>query len=377
MRIGVDGRYIADHYPGIGRYTFSLLEALSRLAADVTFVIAVQPGQPNSRYDLGQLATRPNIRLETFALQPRSPLEQAHWPLAARRWSLDIHHSPYFYKPYFLPCPSVVTIYDLIPLVFPEGFSAGQRLIFRLMVGLALRTARAVIAISAATRADLVRYFNLSPERVHVTPLAADASFYPRPPAEVAAVRARYGLPDQYVLYVGINKPHKNLPRLIEAYAKIGVAPPLVLAGREDARYPQTRERVETLGLGGRVYFPGDIASADLPALYSGASLFVFPSLYEGFGLPPLEAMACGAPVVCSDRASLPEIVGDAALTFDPYDVDAIASALRHALDDPDLRASLRQRGLAQVAQFSWDRTAQETLRIYRALSTGREAQRV
>ncbi len=369
MRIGVDGRYIADHYPGIGRYTFSLVEALSRLAADMTFVIAVQPGQPNSRYDLDQLTARPNVRLEPFALQPRSLLEQVHWPQAARRWSLDVLHSPYVYKPYALPCPSVVTVYDLIPLVFPEGFSAGQRLIFRLMVGLALRTARAVIAISAATRDDLVRYFRTSPDRVYVTPLAADASFYPRPPAEVAAIRARYGLPDQYVLYVGSNKPHKNLPRLIEAYAKIGDAPPLVLAGREDARYPQARARVEALGLSARVCFPGDIASADLPALYSGASLFVFPSLYEGFGLPPLEAMACGLPVVCSGRSSLPEVVGDAALIVDPDDVDTIASAIRRALDDADLRASLRRRGLDRAAQFSWERTAQETLRIYRMLA--------
>lgn len=367
MRIGIDGRYIADHYPGIGRYTFSLVEALSRLAADATFVVALQPGQPNSRYDLDQLAARPNVRLAPFPLSPRSPLEQVRWPQAARHWALDVFHAPYFCMPYALPCPSVVTIYDLIPLVFPQGFSAAQRLSFRLMVALAVRRARAVIAVSAATRADLLRYFKLSPDRVHVTPLAADASFYPRPPAEVAAVRARYGLPDAYVLYMGINKPHKNLPRLIEAYAKIGAAPPLVLAGREDPRYPEARRQAEVLGLGGRVVFPGDIAGADLPALYSGASLFVFPSLYEGFGLPPLEAMACGTPVVCSNRASLPEIVGDAALTFDPYDVDAIASALRRALDDAGLRADLRARGLARAAQFSWDHTAQETFKIYQA----------
>lgn len=369
MRIGIDGRYIADHYPGIGRYTFSLVEALSRLAPDATFVVAVQPSQPNSRYDLGQLAARPNVRLEPFTLPPRSLLEQGCWLQAARRWSLDVFHAPYFYMPYALPCPSVVTVYDLIPLVFPQGFSAAQRLTFHLTMGLALRTARAVIAISSTTRADLLRYFNLSPDRVHVTPLATDANFYPRPPAEVAAVRARYGLPERYILYVGINKPHKNLPRLVEAYAKIEGAPPLVLAGREDARYPQARVRVEALGLSERVCFPGDIVSADLPALYSGASLFVFPSLYEGFGLPPLEAMACGVPVICSNRASLPEIVGDAALTFDPEDVEAIASAMRRVLDNASLRDNLRQRGLARAAQFSWERTAQETFKIYQVLS--------
>lgn len=371
MRIGIDGRYIADHYPGIGRYTFSLVEALSRLAPDADFVLAVHPGQSNSRYDLARLTARPNIRLEQFAARPRSLAEQARWPSAARRWSLDLLHSPYTYKPYALPCPSVVTIYDLIPLVFPEGFSAAQRLGFRLMVRLALRTSAAIMAISGATRDDLLRYFGVRPDRVYVTYLAADASFYPRPPAEVAAVRARYGLPQEYILYVGINKPHKNLCRLVAAYARIEGAPPLVLAGREDPRYPEARARAEALGLSHRVCFPGDVAGPDLPALYSGASLFVFPSLYEGFGLPPLEAMACGAPVACSNRSSLPEVVGDAAVLFDPQDSEAIAAAIRRALADAELRDRLRERGLARAAMFSWERTAQETLEAYRALPAG------
>jgi alpha-1,3-rhamnosyl/mannosyltransferase len=376
MRIGIDGRYIADHYPGIGRYTFSLVEALTRIAPEDTFLMAVHPHQSNNRYDLRELAARPNVRLEQFAILPRSPAEQVRWPLAARRWSLDLLHSPYTYKPYVMPCPSVVTIYDLIPLVFPEGFSAAQRLSFRLMISLALRTSAAITVISGATRDDLARYFGLRADRVYVTYLAADASFYPRPAAEVAIIRARYRLPEHYILYVGINKPHKNLPRLVEAYARIGDAPPLVLAGREDPRYPEARVQAEALGLTKRVCFGGDIASADLPALYSGAMLFVFPSLYEGFGLPPLEAMACGAPVICSNTSSLPEVVGDATLTFDPHDVEAIAATMRRALDDAELRESLREGGLAQAAKFSWERTAQETLKAYRARSTDSFAER-
>jgi alpha-1,3-rhamnosyl/mannosyltransferase len=250
--------------------------------------------------------------------------------------------------------------------MFPEGFSASQRLGFRLIVALAVRTATKVLAISAATRDDLARTFRMPHERICVTHLAADAAFYPRPADESASVRARYRLPEDYLLYFGINKPHKNLLRLVEAYARLRHAPPLVLAGRADPRYPQARHRAAAFGMADRVVFVGDVASVDVPALYSGATLFIFPSLYEGFGLPPLEAMACGVPVLCSDRSSLPEVVGDAALTFDPTDIESIADAMQRGLADGDLRASLRERGRVQAARFSWERTAQATLAAYR-----------
>ncbi len=371
MRIGIDGRYIADHFPGIGRYVYNLVKALSRVAPDDELMVATHPGLPNSRYDLKELAAASNIRLEVLEARARSATEQVRWPLAARRWSLDVLHSPYFYKPLVLPCPSLVTIYDLIPLMFPQGFTAWQRLSFRLTVWLALRTSGAVAAISGATRDDLRKHFDLQSDRIRVTPLAADAAFCPRPTTEVAAVREHYRLPENYLLYFGINKPHKNLQRLVEAYARLVSAPPLVLAGREDPRYPQARTQAEALGLGRRVFFPGEIAEAELPALYSGAVLFVFPSLYEGFGLPALEAMACGTPVVCSNSSSLPEVVGDAAVTFDPLSVDDMADAIGRVLADADLRVELRERGRAQATHFTWERTAQETLKAYRALSVG------
>jgi alpha-1,3-rhamnosyl/mannosyltransferase len=223
-----------------------------------------------------------------------------------------------------------------------------------------------VIAVSAATRADLLRHFRVPAERVVVIPEAVDAEFRPRPMEEVQAVRQRYHLPEHYLLYLGINKQHKNLVRLVEAYARLepGV-PALVLAGREDPRYPQARQRAAELGLAERVRFPGDIANADLPALYSGAMLFVFPSLYEGFGLPPLEAMACGTPVACSQASSLPEVVGEATLRFDPYDVEAIAQGLRQAVQDEPLRKHLGEAGVARAAQFTWERAARETMRVY------------
>jgi len=177
-------------------------------------------------------------------------------------------------------------------------------------------------------------------------------------------------LPEHFILYVGINKPPKNLPRLIEAYARLAAKSPAVyydcvIAGAWDDRYPQARLRAAELNLSQRVHFLGPIRDTDLPALYAGADLFVTASLYEGFGLPVLEAMACGTPVACSNTSSLPEVVGDAGLLFDPLSVEAVAGAVQQAMSDESLRAELRRRGLQRATQFTWDRVAQETLQVY------------
>jgi glycosyltransferase involved in cell wall biosynthesis len=267
----------------------------------------------------------------------------------------------------------------MIPLVYPAYFSATQRLIYYLAHSLALRTARVAMAISQTTRADLIRYFRLDPQRIVVTPLAADAHFQPQPPERIAAARLKYTLPERYVLYLGSNKPHKNLVRLVSAWQVASCRPALeakrgglqvadyklVIAGQWDVRYPQARGRAEELGLKDQVLFAGPVDDADLPALYSGASLFVFASEYEGFGLPALEAMASGVPVVCSNTSSLPEVAGDAALLVDPLDTGALAAAIERALTDADLRQALREKGVVQAARFSWEQTAQATLAVY------------
>ncbi|MGQ9489415.1 MAG: glycosyltransferase family 4 protein [Anaerolineae bacterium] len=285
-----------------------------------------------------------------------------------------IYHSPYYLMPYRPGAATVLTVYDLIPLRHPEHSTARARLLFRWATALALRTARVVIAISDFTRRDFLAEFHLAPEHIAAIPLAADPIFRPQPAEAVAAVRARYNLPAQYALYVGSNKPHKNLVRLLEAWQMAHGAWPmadsrLVIAGAWDARYPEAKERAEALGLGDQVMFLGPVAEADLPALYAGATLFVFPSLYEGFGLPVLEAMACGTPVICARGSSLPEVAGDAAWLVDPLDVAGLAEALARLWSDPALRAGLQQRGLAQAQRFSWQATAQQTLLCYRALA--------
>ncbi len=213
--------------------------------------------------------------------------------------------------------------------------------------------------------------FGVDPARITAIPLAPDPRFRPQSQAEVRRVRDKYGLPDNFLLYLGINKPHKNLVRLIDAYANLPFAirhSPFIIAGAWDDRYPESKQRVEALDLGESVRFLGRIDDADLPGLYAAATLFVFPSRYEGWGLPVVEAMACGTPVACSNASSLPEAAGEAALLFDPDDTAAITAALERGLSDAGLRADLAEWGLAQAARFTWAGNASATLDVYRKI---------
>ncbi len=372
MRIGLDARYVYDHFPGIGRYVVHLSHALADLPHDHTLVLLSNPALPNTRYDMTTLRQRPNVELVETTARPFSPGEHRQIPALARALRLDVLHSPYYLKPYAgLPCPSVVTIYDLIGRRYPGVLPWRGRWLFTITTGMAVYTAQRILTISASARDDIVHYYRVPPERIVVTHLAADARFAPQPPAVIEAVRAKYGLPARYVLYLGANKPHKNLERLVAAWARLeeGVAGHLVIAGHYDPRYPAVQQIVNEQGLTARVHFLPNVAEHDLPALYGGATLFAFPSYYEGFGLPPLEAMACGTPVVCANTSSLPEVVGDAAVTVDPFDGVKMSAALRMVLENPALQAYLRRRGPQQAAQFSWQHTARTTLAVYESLA--------
>jgi alpha-1,3-rhamnosyl/mannosyltransferase len=366
----LDARTVTPHFPGIGRYAANLAPALAaQLDADERLLILHAP-EAAARL---AAAAGPQVRLLPTPLSPFGFRQQ--WAMPRLLRSLEqahVYHSTYYLMPYSLRLPTVLTFYDLIPLQHPETVSRRARLLFQLTMSMALSTARHVVSISEAARRDLLARFKLPPERVTTTPLAADARFRPQPAAEIARVRAAYDLPDEMVLFVGINKPHKNLPRLIEAFGRLlaqGSSASLVLAGPWDERYPEAKTAVAALSAGERVRLLGPVADADLPALYAAATFFVLPSQYEGFGLPVLEAMACGAAVACSNTSSLPEIAGDAALTFDPFDVDAIAAALGQLLGDNELRARLAQAGTEQAARFSWEKTAAATLAVYRQVA--------
>jgi alpha-1,3-rhamnosyl/mannosyltransferase len=373
MRIGIDARYVYDHFPGIGRYVYALAAALGEVEHGHRLLLLVNPALRSSRLDLRELRRFPSIELVETGARPFSLGEQAQVPLLARRLGLDLLHCPYYVRPYGpLPCPSVTTIYDLIGRRFPRLLPWRGRLLFGLTTRLAIRRSRRLIAISASARDDIARYYGVPRNRIAVTPLAADRSFQPQSPEAVAALRERLGLPERYVLFLGSNKPHKNGERLVRAWHRVAeeggqavAGATLVMAGHYDPRYPEARRAAAELGLEGRVRFVPNVPEADLPALYAGAEIFCFPSYYEGFGLPPLEAMACGTPVVCGDASSLPEVVGEAALTVDPHSAIDITGALVRLLRDAGLRGQLRERGLRRARQFSWRRTALATLAVY------------
>ncbi len=363
--IVLDARTATDHFPGIGRYVVNLASALHHVAPDLDLVLLRDPHIPAQRLTL------PDLPALDCAVSPFSLQQQWRMRSALRRAGTALYHSPYYLMPYYPGIPAIFTCHDLIPLIFPHYFNAHQRLIYRLTHQLALHTARFTIAVSQSTRADLLRFLRAPYEQIVVVPEGVDKHFKPLSRAEVDRVRQKHALPDRYVLYFGSNKPHKNVPRLVQAFAQSGIRDRrsgigLVIAGHWDERYPQAKALVEQLGLKDRVRFIGPVKDADLPALYGGAELFAFPSKYEGFGLPVLEAMACGVPVVCGNRSSLPEVVGDAALLCDPHDVASLAHMIGQALTDRVLSESLRARGLARAAQFSWEQTAQRTLDVYR-----------
>ena len=375
----LDARTAVPHFPGIGRYVSNLASALTPLltAGERLTILesptASGPGDGSSSTLEWNQAPKP---LGTTVTAPVTPFDfRQHWLIPSllkqlRAGGPALYHSPYYLMPYHPDLPTLLTFYDVIPLRFPQTVPIRARLFFRLAASLALRGTDHVVAISDAARTDLVSCFSVPASKVSVTPLAAGPQYRPQPAPEVDRVREKYNLPDQFILYLGINKPHKNLPALIDAYAQISSrhAPRLVIAGAWDSRYPHARERAARRQLHDAVRFLGPVDERDLPALYSAATLFVFPSLYEGFGLPVLEAMACGTPVACSNTASLAEISSEAALLFDPHSVTAIRDAMVELIEDGNQRTRRSEQGLARASGYTWQATAAATLRCYRKL---------
>lgn len=356
MHVALDARTATPAFPGIGRYVQNLLRVLpSALEEDERLTVLRAPtGAPPG----------PVIKSSVFGLQQQWEVRRV-----LKKHRATVYHSPYYAMPYFPGVPTVVTIHDIIPMVLPAQVAPRVRRLFPFLLRRAMHTAEHFIADSAHTRDDLCQYLGLAPERITVVPLAPEPHFRPADEEEVAAVRRRLNLPPRYVLYVGSNKPHKNLVRLLDAWAMVAAEQVLVIAGVWDERYPEARQAVEKQELSDRVRFLGPVTEADLPALYTGTDLFVFPSIYEGFGFPVIEAMACGAPVVCSHAASLPEVGGTAARYVDPYDVGAMAAAIGEVLADDALRRQMQQASLSQATRFSWEETARRTAAVYRSVA--------
>ncbi|MEJ2211678.1 MAG: glycosyltransferase family 1 protein [Anaerolineae bacterium] len=355
---------------GINWYIYNLLQHLPDADPDIDYSIFLGESGYAGREGQRLLSTRWPTRRPAV----RIVWEQAVQPWAARRAGLDLLHCPAFVGPLAGGTPFVVTVHDLSFLLFPEGFRGWNRHYLRILTGLSLRRARRVLAVSESTKQDVVRLYGLDPGQVDVVYNGVDEAFRPLPAGEVAAFRQRKGLPEQFVLFVGTLEPRKNIVRLVEAYARLAAPrPPLMMVGGKGWLYQEMLARVEELDLADEVCFVGYVAPEELPYWYNAAQVLVYPSLYEGFGLPALEAMSCGTPVVTSSASSLPEVVGQAGMLVEPTDVDALAAALQQVLDDAALRDRLRVAGPAQAARFSWAETARGTVAAYRrALEAGR-----
>ncbi len=302
--------------------------------------------------------------------------EQLVQPLALRQAKIDLLHALAFVAPLAAACPFVVTVYDLSFLRYPEAFRPFNRWYLHHFTRRSVKQARAVIAISESTRQDVINLLGAPPERVHTIYCGVDEHFRPLPAAEVTAFRAARGLPEQFVLFLGTLEPRKNVAGLIQAYARWRAqepqAPLLVIAGGKGWYYQDIFSLVESLNLTSAVRFADYIPQSELTLWYNAASLFVYPSHFEGFGLPVLEAMACGRPVITSTVSSLPEVAGTdgAAVLVNPADTAALAAAMQRVMADADLRRDMAARSLARAGGFRWEKTARETVEVYRKVMT-------
>jgi glycosyltransferase involved in cell wall biosynthesis len=373
MHIGLNAHLLSTQQgyrtAGIHGYIYNLLAHLPQAAPD-DWQFTAMVGADNPHHF-------PGITMQPSRFNTESPIrrilwEQAMQPLRLR--SFDLYHALAFVSPLLLYRPSVVTVYDLSFVHYPQVLSTARRLYLRLFTALSCKRAHRVIAISQSTANDLSATFNIPLDRIDVAVPGYDhARFRPLPHEAVEAFRAKNGLPARFWLFLGTLEPRKNLTTLLDAYAALpkNERLPLVLAGGKGWDYTMIFKRVAQHGLADTVHFPGFITAEDLPLWYNCAELLVYPSIYEGFGLPVLEAMACGTPVIVSDASSLPEAAGDAGIRVPQYDIEAWAAALRSAYRDADWRRQARETGIKHAAGFTWNQTAQQTVTSYQRTMIG------
>jgi glycosyltransferase involved in cell wall biosynthesis len=374
--VGIDIRRGGEF--GVGTYIKNLVQALARLPGEEEYILIGRPGQFES---LGSLP--PNFRSEIYPHSYNSRSTHFTYWLQLRRLGLDVFHMPHRWVPYVLPGIYVATLHDLNNILFPEeGSTATSRRLRRHHLAHGLRRAAQVLTVSEATKRDAVKHLGLAPEKIEVVPDAVDQELaQPVTDEERHRTLTRYQIHDPFVLYAGRIQVHKNVPRLIEAFgvvkAELENHPKyrnlrLIVIGDELSNFPEVRHAVMRTRIQHWVRFLGFVPLETLRVFYESAVAFLFPSLHEGFGLPPLEAMSQGTPVVTSSVSALPEAVGNAAVLVNPENVFDIARGLRQVLLDDEFREELVRRGYKQVQRFSWDRSAQKVLQVYRRVTSQR-----
>jgi glycosyltransferase involved in cell wall biosynthesis len=368
LRIAIDAHSVGTGLGGNETYATNLIEGLARIDSVNSYTLYV-----TRREALERFSNRwPNFSVRVTL--PHTPLIRIPLTLSTelRKNPVDVLHVQ-FTAPPFSPCPVVVSIHDLSFEHLPQTFKWRSRKQLRITVRRSARQAAQVIALSEYARSDIIATYSVNPGNVSVIPLAAPAHFGPtRDEVELQRVRQTYGIEGDYILSVGAIQPRKNLSRLVAAYSRLrwarpeGKLPQLVLVGKCAWLYDETLRTIKELEISNSVILTGYVPEADLPALYSGALCFVYPSYFEGFGLPPLEAMKCGVPVIVGDKTSLPEVVGDAGVLVDPFDIEDITTAIGKVIADSELRMQLRAKGLERAKLFDWQETARQTLAVYK-----------
>lgn len=366
MRIAIDARMIRQgSMHGIARYVFQLLNGLKSRSGRHEYFVLINADSP-----LGAQSWPEHIKLVLVRSQWISLREQTELPELLKSLKINLFHAPSFVAPIFVPCAMLMTIHDLNHMVLPQFYTLFHQMYYQIVVRRSIKRSHFILTVSKFSKREIVRTLGIDASKIFVTYNGVSDDYQPINDQEyLEYVRDLYGLPDSFILCVSNNKPHKNVHQLVRAFCYSNVEIPLVLACPTDANLIKIAENYGKKHL---IYFSKFIEEEHLPAVYSLTELFVYPSTYEGFGLPPLEALACGTPVVVARSSSLPEVVGDNAIFANPFDYKAIAEALEQGVYDKEARARLRKKGLQHAKKFSWGEMIDKTIRVYE-LCEGRE----